>query len=300
MDALEKDRAMRPQTAGEFARELIAALSAAPNLPPQTRQRAGTVEAPTMRTNRAPQPPLEPTQRIPPQQMHDQRGWAQAGMYPPQKKSSGGMIAAVVISIILVLGGLAAYFFLIKDKQSVNAIGSANNSRAVVPTTNTTNTANQTNRPINLNVVAPPTNQPQTNQPQPPLPPDINQAREQVAAALQSWMAAFNRHDFESYIRHYASSLDVYYGRSNVSIETVRADKARAFRIFHTFNVQLSSISVSVDPSGTSAIATFDKTWTFYGDNTSSGSVQSRFWMANIGGRWLITGEKDLKVYYKN
>jgi serine/threonine-protein kinase len=296
MDALEKDRTIRPQSAGELARELIAALSRASDIPPQPRKQAQSNEAPTLKTNRAPQPALDPTRQF---QQQQPRMFAQ----PPQKKSRAGLIAVSVIAIIVLLGGFTAvYFFLIKKKQSVNALGSANNTQSAAMT-NTTNNSNATNRPVNINVNLPPTNQSQTNQAQTNQTNqqgNLTVAREQVAATLQRWIGATKQHNLEAHLSHYADLLDVYYMRTNVTKDFVRENKARAYNLYDTMDAGISNVVISVDATGARAIATFDKWWSFSGNGTSSGSVQQRLWLANVNGRWLITGEKDLKVYPRN
>ncbi|HST21580.1 MAG TPA: hypothetical protein VLR90_10710, partial [Blastocatellia bacterium] len=57
------------------------------------------------------------------------------------------------------------------------------------------------------------------------------------------------------------------------------------------------NIEVRVDPSGKSAIATYDKAWDFTGRQPWSGTVQERLWLVKNGDRWQINGIRDLKVY---
>jgi hypothetical protein len=95
--------------------------------------------------------------------------------------------------------------------------------------------------------------------------------------------------------------LHTYYNASNVSESRVRANVARAFSSYSTFDVQITNLQIQVDPSGEKAVATFDKTYEFRNaEKRYAGSGLNRFWFEKIGGRWLITGEKDLKTYYVN
>ncbi len=58
-------------------------------------------------------------------------------------------------------------------------------------------------------------------------------------------------------------------------------------------------MKVTPDASGEKATAVFDKEWNFEGaEKYSAGKVQQQLTLGKIGGRWLITGEKDLKTYY--
>jgi hypothetical protein len=95
----------------------------------------------------------------------------------------------------------------------------------------------------------------------------------------------------------YAPTVD-YYRRRGASAQFVRADKARAFNRYTSMRVNISNLDVSIDPAGEGATATFDKEWTFSGGGTNTGKVRSELRFRLIGGRWLITGERDVRVYY--
>ncbi len=122
-----------------------------------------------------------------------------------------------------------------------------------------------------------------------------------VRASLEGWVATTRAHDFDAHMSFYADTLSTYYNRSNVSAATsVRSDRSRTFARYTRLNAQLSKIVVTPGASGRTASATFDKTWNFEGEGHSSGAVRQIITLENIGGRWLITGEKDLQVYYVN
>jgi serine/threonine-protein kinase len=123
----------------------------------------------------------------------------------------------------------------------------------------------------------------------------------QVAATLEQWAATLNSGDLDAHMGFYADTLDTYYNRRGVPAAQVRADLERALDLYDTVDVQVSDVRVTPDSTGTHAVAIFDKTWDFDGGDgkRSSGKVQQQFMLAKSGGRWLITGEQDLKVYYK-
>ena len=118
--------------------------------------------------------------------------------------------------------------------------------------------------------------------------------------ALTRWTQTMKSANLDAHMTNYANTLHTYYLQSNYSASRVRENVARAFSKYDTFDVRLSNMNIEVDPSGQRAIATFDKTFTFSGATSYSGSGLNRFWLEKIGGRWLITGEKDLKTYYVN
>ena len=82
----------------------------------------------------------------------------------------------------------------------------------------------------------------------------------------------------------------------------IREDRMRAFAKFNYISVQLSNINIQLDSTGQRATVTLDKTFDFRGDNNAffNGSVQALLALTKLGGSWLITGEKELKVYYVN
>jgi hypothetical protein len=98
---------------------------------------------------------------------------------------------------------------------------------------------------------------------------------------------------------YYTDVVSPYFGRRSISKAEIRADRSVAYRRYPRLDIQLSNMNLVVDSSGTQATATFDKSFTFSSDDKSfSGMVNTRVWLAKIGSQWLITGEKDLKVYY--
>jgi hypothetical protein len=58
-------------------------------------------------------------------------------------------------------------------------------------------------------------------------------------------------------------------------------------------------MTVTPDASGERATAVFDKEWNFSGaEKTSAGKVKQQLQLKKVNGQWLISGERDLKVYY--
>ncbi|MDQ3322521.1 MAG: hypothetical protein M3525_08855, partial [Acidobacteriota bacterium] len=70
---------------------------------------------------------------------------------------------------------------------------------------------------------------------------------------------------------------------------------------YDSVNIDISNLKITQDESGENATALFDKEWNFEGDaSNSSGKVRQQLTFSKIGGKWLITGERDLRVYYVN
>lgn len=125
--------------------------------------------------------------------------------------------------------------------------------------------------------------------------------RSSISNVLDGWVAASRARDASANIAFYAATLNPYFNRPSYPASKVRDERARIYEMYQTVDIEITNLKVTPDASGNTAIATFDKTWTFEStEKFSSGSVRAQMWFAKSGGRWLITGEKDLKVYYLN
>jgi ketosteroid isomerase-like protein len=134
-------------------------------------------------------------------------------------------------------------------------------------------------------------------------PPSVDTAEvsKEVADALEEWADSTRERDLDAHMSCYADTLETYYKKQNVPAAQVRADRSRAFVRYDDLKVKLSNVEVTPDPTGTRATAAFDKTWEFDSpDKNSKGSVRQQLTLVRVGTRWLITGERDLQVYYTN
>jgi serine/threonine-protein kinase len=129
-------------------------------------------------------------------------------------------------------------------------------------------------------------------------PADPATVRKEVATALEGWADSLRQRDITSHMGFYADTLETFYNRQNVPAAQVRSDRARAFSHYDSMDVNISDVEIAPDPKGTRATATFDKSWDFESDSRhATGSVRQQLTFTNVAGRWLITGERDLKVY---
>ncbi len=222
------------------------------------------------------------------------------------KKSNTPMIVALTILgtlLILGLGGVGAWMYF------------NNRKNVAVANTNTVNTpnrpvntsaANNQNSTINSNTnadLASPTPTP-TPAATPIAKPTINpqQAKaisNDVENVVDNWKNSSENLDITGHLSNYANTVDYYRG-GRVGIAKVRADKERAFNTYDSVAFNIDNMRVIPDPTGEKATAIFDKEWKFEGaDQYSAGKVQQQLTLIKINGRWLISGEKDLKLYYK-
>jgi serine/threonine protein kinase len=130
---------------------------------------------------------------------------------------------------------------------------------------------------------------------------DADRVKKEVEDALDGWAASTRERKLDDHMKHYADMLETFYKRQNVGALQVRSDRSAAFVRYDQMDVKLDNIEVTPDPTGLRATAAFDKTWEFDSpDKNSKGSVRQQLTLIRAGGRWLINGERDLKVYYSD
>jgi len=204
-------------------------------------------------------------------------------------------VMATVLGMLLFLGiaGLGAWM-LLKSRKTEVAVN-VNNAPANRPLNS--NSANI--KTSNANLTAPAASPTATPIPKPTLKPEeIKAVTNDVKEAIDEWKGSSENLDLDGNLNQYADSVD-YYAGGRVNRARVRADKQRAFEQFDSINFNISNVKITPDASGEKAIAVFDKEWRFEGEQRySAGKVRQQLTLGKIDGRWLITGEKDLKTYY--
>lgn len=218
---------------------------------------------------------------------------------PAQTKESSSILIVLLTTLITILlfgGGIAAWFYLkngkneiarntnpsIQNRRTVNANLDANTNAAIFPL------------PEN------PEKQNSKSKEAPTPPPNFNpeEERENVKDTIDSWKSLTESKNIAGNMRSYADRVD-YYRSSNASRDFVRQDKERAFADFDSIDIDINNLQVTFGSDGTTAIAEFDKKWEFEGEEKySAGKVRQQLQLRKVGNQWLITGERDLRVYY--
>jgi len=221
----------------------------------------------------------------------------------PKKSNTPMIVALTILGTILVLGlGGAGAWLYFNNKKTI-AVVNNNNSAAPNRPVNT-NAANNQNSNANSNANANLATPTPTPSPTPTAKPTINpqQAKtisNDVENVIDNWKNSSENLDITGYLGNYADTVDYYRG-GRVGIAKVRADKEKAFNIYDSIEFNIDNLRVIPDPTGEKATAVFDKEWKFEGaDSYSAGKVQQQLTLVKINGKWLISGEKDLKLYYK-
>jgi serine/threonine protein kinase len=283
LHALEKTREARPQTAGVLALELNNAVTN-PNLvrpvePGDPFNRETSI--PTVVVNSVSRAAIQGSSQHP----------SREGLSTKQSNMTKTIGVTVVVTLLLIgLGGLGfRVLFSAKEESGISAPG---NSR--LPAQATPSASQPQRLPI-----APATQVSITPSPyQEPV--NTSLLTSEVRDVLAGWANAARAHDLDSQMTYYADTVNPYFKRRNVSAAAIRADRAVAYARYSKLDVQLSNVNIILDQSGTQATATFDKAFAFEGEKYFSGSVNTKLWLTKLGSRWLITGERDLKVHYIN
>jgi eukaryotic-like serine/threonine-protein kinase len=126
---------------------------------------------------------------------------------------------------------------------------------------------------------------------------DTGRIKQQVTRTVYSAWQALESKNLSNHMSYYTPRLRTFYLKNDVDRASARAEIASAMSPYQSLKFDFNNIEVRVDPSGKSAIATYDKSWNFEGSQRWSGTVRERLWLVNSGGRWLISGVRDLKVY---
>ncbi len=235
---------------------------------------------------------------------------------PAGKKPKTGLIVAGTALVTLLLVGLGAGgWWLMSRNNGQTARTNANtilmsNANSAVRTSvnlavaNSKNDANANESATNSAVNAPNVNtETAESSPTPErelLSAEAATIRKEVSGAINSWANEIESGNLNGHLSFYADTLDYYYTARGFPKNQVRADKQRAFADFDDIEFKISNVKITPDASGNRATVVYDKEWVFSNDERSTeGKVQSQLTLQKIGGRWLIVGERDLRVYYQ-
>ncbi len=170
-------------------------------------------------------------------------------------------------------------------------------------TTNANSTISKSNQE-NRNTASSPTPTRVENRPSnPPQPGNratseaVNdETRDEIRRQIDSWREATEEMDLDSLMDHYAPKVE-YYNKRGADPGFIRADKERAFARFDDISMNISNLEVTPADTDDRLSVVFDKEWRFRGERTSTGKVRQLLQLKKINGTWLITSERDLKVY---
>ncbi len=121
-------------------------------------------------------------------------------------------------------------------------------------------------------------------------------ARAELRATLDEWVAATNARDIDRLMAFYPQTVSVFYQKRNVTRDAVRDEKNRLLQRASKIEVRVGEPETELAPDGQTAAMRFRKSWDFAGVSPASGEViQELRWRKTDAG-WKITGERDVQV----
>lgn len=223
----------------------------------------------------------------------------QVSAFQPERKKANTFLAVALTAFVMLLlfgGAIGTWFFLKNRKTEIVQNNNKNSvNRNITTQENLNKQISSSPTVANSSPTPSPTPTPTTTPVSNFNPEQLNR---EVSEKINAWKRAAEAVNLNGYMNNYADTID-YYNKKGASLETVRKDKQKAFSKFYNIEINISNLRVTPDASGMRAVAVFDKEWNFEGDESySAGKVQTQLQLRKFDGRWLITGEKDLKVYY--
>ncbi len=235
-----------------------------------------------------------------------------------KRKSNVGKIVvltALATVLLVTIAGAGIYLAMRNRNQNIAQVNVSENKNTAKPKNINANLSSANVAIVNANVVEANQNANLANtnlnanilnanvlpSPHPSLKPEqAVKVKKEVSDTLDGWKDATDDRNLDAHMSFYGENVD-YYNGGVVNVNKVRSDRQKAFDAYNNIEVELSNVSVTPDATGEKATVILDKAWHFENDEkTSDGKVQQRLMMEKNAGRWYITGEKDLKVYYKN
>lgn len=206
---------------------------------------------------------------------------------PAPKRRTGLIVFVTALATMLIFGVIGIGYLMYSRGRtqnasreniniSVNANGQQGARPSVSPTVSPTLTPSPTATPADG--------------------PEFAAVAKDVTKAVAGWESDTEALDIDALAARYDDRVD-YYRNPGVGRDFVLRDKDRAFSIYDSVNFEISNIKITPGKTPDTAIAEFDKEWDFEGEARSTGKVRSRLTMRKAGGKWLITGEHDVKIY---
>lgn len=210
---------------------------------------------------------------------------------PPSKSFFPVILILLLLFLVISVAAIGFFIYLQKGASLANS--------NLLPTNN--NTSDNSSVISNVNTPVNSGKKSDTNKKTDVqiTPIDKEKIKEEVSDRLENWKSDAELLNLDSYMSNYAETVD-YYNKSGASRDFVRRDKAKAFSKYDSIEINLSNLIVKPAPDGQSATVILDKEWSFSNldGETSSGKVRQQISLKKFGDKWLITGEKDLQVYF--
>jgi hypothetical protein len=214
---------------------------------------------------------------------------------PEPKKSNFLLIAlGLIFGLFAILGiaGFVGYMFYMNTGTTEIAKNTNSNSSNSIINTNSNANSNSNSNVNSIVNTATPT-------PKPTLKPaEVATVKKDIENQIFGWKSASENRNLDVNMNNYAETVDYYKG-GKVAAGKIRADKQKAYNDYDSISITISNLKITPDVAGEKVTATFDKDWEFSGaEKFNRGGVQQQLIFTKINGKWKITSEKELKVYF--
>jgi ketosteroid isomerase-like protein len=118
-------------------------------------------------------------------------------------------------------------------------------------------------------------------------------ARSELRASLNEWIAATNARDVGKQMEFYAPNVEAFYLARNASRAAVREEKSRLFSQARAVDVRASEPEIRLGRDGRTAVMRFRKRYQI--DERGGEVLQELRWRRTDSG-WRIVSERDLRV----
>lgn len=215
-------------------------------------------------------------------------------------QKSNPLFLYVVFAGLFILIGLVAATLIRSDSNIFAITKSENPVNASMPAQTQTSYESQPPGSVTYSQSRMSNSGNATSDSRPAIPsPDTEQIKRKISERIYSWKQAGEARDVNLYMQNYAEMVD-YYKKKAANRSFVSSDKQRAFSKYSSISLTIDIVSITPDSSGNQADVLIDKAWLFQGGGYLAGKVRQQLQFKLINGEWLISGEKDLKVYYVN
>lgn len=202
------------------------------------------------------------------------------------KRSNKALIALAVVIPVLTLSvaGVASGWYLLKDRLSAMS---------------EQNKAQQDDQvaadPVPAASVIPET----VKATDPPASTDAESVKAEIANIVEQWKALTENRNADKLSQMYGEKVD-YLGKSGTTPSEIRAALQKTFDAYSDIDMEITNLSIAVDPESEAATAIFDNEWDYEASPTlSSGKAHMKLHFQRSGAEWKIVSERQLKIYYK-
>jgi hypothetical protein len=119
-----------------------------------------------------------------------------------------------------------------------------------------------------------------------------------VWEVLEVWTSTALTNDLAGQVECYAPVVAPFFQRSRLTLQEVAAEKQKIMKNYPRLKkYAISNVNFEQVSSDMVAVS-FDKSWEAHGNRVFAGSEKESLELRPLGGRWRITAEREIKIYW--